>query len=89
MSATPISPKLFKRVLEKCGYEMIDGDNVCWLMESNGQILVIPQTMRLIPEDILEDLLVQAEITEERLTQILAQIAADDAAGGGIGAFAN
>jgi hypothetical protein len=84
---TPIPPRILKRVLEKCGYRMIDGDNVCWLMESNGQILVIPQTMELVPEDVLEGILGPAEITAERFMQLIAQVEADEV--GPASAFAN
>jgi hypothetical protein len=85
---TPTSPKTLKRVLEKCHYKMIDGDDVCWLMESNGQILVIPQTMKLVPEDVLESILGQAEISEENFAQLLAEIAAEEA-GPSATAYAN
>jgi hypothetical protein len=56
-------------------------------MESNGQILVIPQTMELVPEDVLEGILGPAEITAERFVQLIAQVEADEV--GPASAFAN
>jgi hypothetical protein len=84
---TLVSPRILKRVLEKCGYKMIDGDTVCWIMESNGQIIVMSQTMKLVPDDVLGSILDQAEVSPEKYEQLVAEIQAEDT--GRSAAYAN
>jgi hypothetical protein len=53
----PVSPSTLKRVVEKVGYKLFYSDALNWVMECNGHILMIPQTMALLPSDVLENLL--------------------------------
>jgi hypothetical protein len=62
-------------MLEMCDYKLIKADDITWLMESNGHIVPIPQTMKLIPLDVLEGLLGgPTGIDEETFKALLATI---------------
>jgi len=52
-----VAPKTLKRILEKADYELVAQDNRNWIMENNGHPIVIPQTMKEVPEDVIETML--------------------------------
>jgi hypothetical protein len=67
----PLPPTTVKRILESVGYELISTDDCCWMMLSNGHLAVIPQTMTLVPVDVLESIFEPAGIDEKSLAQLL------------------
>ena len=72
----PVRPTTLKRVLESCGYAEVAQDECCWILESNGHPAVIPQTMALVPIDVLESILGPAGITEAAFTALVEKIEA-------------
>jgi hypothetical protein len=70
----PIPPKTLKRLVEKCGYGCVGQNDCAWIMESNGHPIVISQTMKLVPEDIIESMLGPADISENKFFQVLKEI---------------
>jgi len=70
----PIPPTILKRMLEMCDYKLIQSDDITWLMEYNGHIVPIPQTMKLVPIDVLEGLLGPTGIDEDTFKALLATI---------------
>ena len=48
-----------QRVLEKFGYHLEAADDISWLMEweCGGHLVNIPQTMAMVPSDVLEAML--------------------------------
>jgi hypothetical protein len=53
----PVPPTILKRVLERVGYKLFDADNITWIMECGGHIIPVPQTMALVPSDVLDGML--------------------------------
>ena len=70
----PIPPTVLKRILEKSKYQLVAQDSSNWIMENNGHAVVISQTMRLVPEDVIESMLVPAEIDETTFFKYLGEI---------------
>ena len=54
-----VTPIVLKRVLEKFGYHLEAADDISWLMEweCGGHLVNIPQTMAMVPSDVLETML--------------------------------
>jgi hypothetical protein len=54
-----VTPIVLKRVLEKFGYHLEAADDISWLMEweCGGHLVNIPQTMAMVPTDVLEAML--------------------------------
>ena len=54
-----VTPIVLKRVLEKFGYHLEASDDISWLMEweCGGHLVNIPQTMAMVPSDVLETML--------------------------------
>ena len=54
-----VTPIVLKRVLEKFGYHLEAADEISWLMEweCSGHVVNIPQTMAVVPSDVLEAML--------------------------------
>jgi len=60
-----VPPRTLKRILEDSKYELVAQDDANWIMESNGHVIVIPQTMKLVPEDVIETMLSGASGIDE------------------------
>jgi hypothetical protein len=69
-----VEPKIFKRILEKGKYELVAQDDRNWIMESNGHPIVIPQTMKEIPEYVIETMLGPSGIDETTFFKYLLEI---------------
>jgi hypothetical protein len=54
-----VTPIVLKRVLEKFGYHLAGADDISWQMEweCGGHLVNIPQTMAMVPSDVLETML--------------------------------
>ena len=54
-----VTPIVLKLVLEKFGYHLEASDDISWLMEweCGGHLVNIPQTMAMVPSDVLETML--------------------------------
>jgi len=54
-----VTPIVLKQVLEKFGYHLEAADDISWLMEweCGGHLANIPQTMAMVPSDVLETML--------------------------------
>jgi hypothetical protein len=66
----PALPTTVKRILEIAGFKPFATDEHCWVLESNGKLAVIPHTMKLVPEDVLETILDAAELTPETFEEL-------------------
>jgi hypothetical protein len=69
-----VTPKIFKRILERDKYELVAQDTANWIMESNGHVIVIPQTMKEIPNDVIETMLGPSGIDEAIFFKYLLEI---------------
>jgi len=69
----PIPPKTLKRILELAGYKVVADDSCSWILENNGHPVVISQTMKLVPLDVMQSILEPAEITGEKFDELLAE----------------
>jgi hypothetical protein len=70
----PTSPKTLKRVFEKLHYKLVASDSISWLLECNGHVIVISQTMKLVPSDVIESIAGPAEIGEEAFNELVQEI---------------
>jgi hypothetical protein len=70
----PIPPNILKRILEKSKYALVAQDNANWIMESNGHVAVISQTMKLVPIDVIESILGPADIDETTFFKYLGEM---------------
>ena len=66
-----VKPIVLKQVLEKFGYRLEAADDISWLMkwECGGHLVNIPQTMAMVPSDVLEAMLdSSSDISARRLS---------------------
>jgi len=72
-----VTPIVLKRVLEKFGYHLEAEDDISWLMEweCEGHFVNIPQTMAMVPRDVLETMLDSgADITAEAFNSMAGEV---------------
>lgn len=66
----PVTPRILKRIFESLKYKSLVSDDICWMLENKGHVVVINQTMKLVPSDVIESMAGPAEITEEKFNQL-------------------
>lgn len=63
---TPESPAIFKRILELDGFQVIHEDDLNWALFKDDcglvQPIIIPKEMKLIPLDIMSNVLHRAKM---------------------------
>ena len=72
-----VTPIVLKRVLEKFGYHLEAADDISWLMEweCGGHLVNIPQTMAMVPSDVLETMLdCSSDISAEAFNRMAGEV---------------
>jgi hypothetical protein len=72
-----VTPIVLKQALEKFGYHLDAADDISWLMEweCGGHLVNIPQTMAMVPSDVLEAMLDSAaDISAEAFNSMASEV---------------
>lgn len=68
----PVPPRVFKRMLELAGYDVVKENKHTWVLVCNAHPAVVPKLGELIALDAMESVLNAAQINNAKFFELLA-----------------
>ena len=71
---TPIPPEIFKEVLVKAGWTVLEETNFHWAMKRDGRTLKVPKDCDVLGLEVMEHCLIKADFGPGQYWNLLKQI---------------